>query len=144
MAADPVACKRVVVLVGVDGSQSSLRARAYAVGMARRSGAHLIVIFVRQVGALASLGAGAGMAELNEKELADQLRGECVHIAEQGVDVEFIERAGNPYKALTEISIKRQADAIIVGASQQTGHRLVGSLAVHLVRNATCPVTVVP
>ena len=145
MAAEPASCKRVVMLVGVDGSESSLRARAYAAGLARRSGAQLVVLFVRQIGALASLGTGAAVIEQTEDEIAAELRSDCQIFRElAGIDVEFIERAGNPYRVLMEIAAKRQADAIIVGASQQTGHRLIGSLAVHLVRNATCPVTVVP
>jgi nucleotide-binding universal stress UspA family protein len=35
-------------------------------------------------------------------------------------------------------------DAVVVGASTHAGHRLVGSLALHLVRVARWPVTVVP
>ncbi len=41
--------RRLIMLVGVDGSESSLRARAYAVGLARRSHAYLIMVYVRQL-----------------------------------------------------------------------------------------------
>jgi nucleotide-binding universal stress UspA family protein len=146
VAAVPVPHKRVVMLVGVDGSESSLRARAYAVGLARRSDALLVVIFVRQIGTL-TLGtaAAAAVIEQSEDEIAAELRSDVEAIrAITGIDVEFVERDGNPYRVLMEIAAKRLADAIIVGASQQAGHRFVGSLAVHLVKNATCPVTVVP
>jgi len=37
-----------------------------------------------------------------------------------------------------------RADAIVVGASLKAGHRLLGSLAVRLVRAGKWPVTVVP
>jgi nucleotide-binding universal stress UspA family protein len=37
-----------------------------------------------------------------------------------------------------------RADAIVVGASAKAGHRLIGSLAVRLVRAGKWPVTVVP
>ncbi len=60
------------------------------------------------------------------------------------LDAELIECTGSPFQALNQIAAERRADAIIVGASKQAGHRFVGSLAVHLVRNASCPVTVVP
>ena len=146
MAAVPVPQKRVVMLVGVDGSESSLRARAYAVGLARRSNALLVVIFVRQMGTL-TLGtaAAAAVIEQTEDEISAELRQDVIAIREiTGLDAEFIEREGNPYRVLMEIAGKRLADAIIVGASQQAGHRFVGSLAVHLVKNATCPITVVP
>jgi nucleotide-binding universal stress UspA family protein len=42
------------------------------------------------------------------------------------------------------VAEERKVDAIVVGASTQAGHRLVGSLATRLVRHATWPVTVVP
>ena len=35
-------------------------------------------------------------------------------------------------------------DAVVVGASARAGHRLIGSLAVRLVKAARWPVTVVP
>lgn len=35
-----------LVVVGVDGSRTSLRARAYAAGVARRQGARLVVAYV--------------------------------------------------------------------------------------------------
>jgi nucleotide-binding universal stress UspA family protein len=37
-----------------------------------------------------------------------------------------------------------RADAIVVGASMKAGHKLVGSLAIRLVRAGKWPVTVVP
>ena len=36
-----------VILTGVDGSRTSLRAGAYAAGLARRQGARLVVVYVR-------------------------------------------------------------------------------------------------
>lgn len=140
-------CKRVTMLVGVDGSESSLRARAYAAGLARRSNAYLIMVYVRQIGALSTLSTGAGSAliEAAEDEIATELRRDTEAFQQiSGLDVEFVERSGNPYHVLMTLATKRQADAIVVGASQQAGHRFVGSLAVHLVKNATCPITVVP
>ncbi|CAM5274783.1 universal stress protein A [Streptomyces purpurascens] len=37
-----------------------------------------------------------------------------------------------------------KADAVVVGASEQAGHRIVGSVAVRLVKAGRWPVTVVP
>lgn len=36
------------------------------------------------------------------------------------------------------------ADAVVVGASEQAGHRIIGSVAVRLVKAGRWPVTVVP
>ena len=38
------------VVVGVDGSDPSLRAAAYAVGVCRRQGSRLVVVYVREPG----------------------------------------------------------------------------------------------
>jgi nucleotide-binding universal stress UspA family protein len=37
-----------------------------------------------------------------------------------------------------------RVDAVVIGASTSAGHRIVGSLAGRLVRDAKWPVTVVP
>jgi nucleotide-binding universal stress UspA family protein len=61
-----------------------------------------------------------------------------------GIDAEFVVREGNPYAEILRLADEVRADAVIVGASMKAGHRFVGSLAVHLVRAARWPVTVVP
>jgi len=144
-----VAPKRAVMVVGVDGSESSLRARAYAVGLARRSGAFLIMVYVRQLSSMTTFANASGCAAIEqaEDEVAAELRYEMSLLADDPgppLEAELLECTGSPFHTLTQIAAQRRADAIIVGASKQAGHRFVGSLAVHLVRNAACPVTVVP
>ena len=41
-----------VILVGVDDSVTSLRAGAYAAGLARRQGARLVIVYVEQHSAM--------------------------------------------------------------------------------------------
>jgi nucleotide-binding universal stress UspA family protein len=48
------------------------------------------------------------------------------------------------YVAPVSAGLAVPADAVVVGASAHAGHRLVGSLAVRLVKAARWPVTVVP
>ena len=45
---------------------------------------------------------------------------------------------------LVRIADDERADLVVVGASARAGHRLVGSIAVRLVRAGRWPVTVVP
>src|SRR6202030_2200008 len=56
-----------VILAGIDDSVTSLRAGAYAAGLARRQGARLVCVYVEQLsamsGAAASTGAGAIAAQ---------------------------------------------------------------------------------
>lgn len=134
------------ILVGVDGSDTSLRAGSYAAGLARRQGAQVIVLFVH-------VPAGGGLLNPQLMELqrssqvtvVDELREEVHRNAEAlGLQVTFHERHGNPYLELVRLADELRVDAVVVGASMQSGHRLIGSLATRLVRDARWPVTVVP
>jgi nucleotide-binding universal stress UspA family protein len=135
-----------VLLVGVDGSDTSLRAGAYAAGMARRQQARLVILYVRPFSAVAGIGAGAvtSMQEAYDAVAEDLRRTAEEHGPRLGIDVEFVERDGNPFAEIVRLADEIQADAVIVGASTKAGHRFVGSLAVHLVRASRWPVTVVP
>jgi nucleotide-binding universal stress UspA family protein len=135
-----------VLLVAVDGSDTSLRAGAYAAGMARRQKASLVCLYVRPFSATAGMNAGATLAM---RESHDSVAAELRQTAAEqgtrlGIDIVFVERDGNPFAEIVRLADEIQADAVIVGASTKAGHRFVGSLAVHLVRASRWPVTVVP
>jgi nucleotide-binding universal stress UspA family protein len=142
--------RRIVIVVGVDGSETSIHAGAYAAGMARRMRALLIVVYVHVIGHAAAAAAAAAPAALPligqaQEGMVSELRRQIKESgASADVDLELVERHGNPFRELVSVATERQADAVVVGASMQSGHRLVGSLAVHLVREARWPVTVVP
>lgn len=136
-----------VIVVGVDGSDSSLRAAAYAGGLARRQNALLAVVYVQPV-MTAGAALGAPVAETtNEiaeslisyiREATDRLKGIF------DVRWEFHTFQGDPYNGLVKAADDLKADAVVVGASEQAGHRIVGSVAIRLVKAGRWPVTVVP
>ena len=135
-----------VLLVAIDGSATSLRAQAYAAGLARRQGARLICLYVRPFTAVAGIGAAAvtSMQAAHDeivRELRETIESESARL---GISAQFVERHGSPFTEIVRLADELQADAVIVGASTKAGHRFVGSLAVHLVRVSRWPVTVVP
>jgi len=65
-------------------------------------------------------------------------------VKDRGINGTFVVAHGDPYREINRIADETRADAIVVGASKQAGHRFVGSLAVRLVRAGKWPVTVVP
>jgi nucleotide-binding universal stress UspA family protein len=135
-----------VIVAGVDGSETSLRAGAYAWGLARRSEARLILVHVSAVAAMSTLtpGGAAVMREASD-EVAAELRAEVERAFKmEAVRYEFVTEVGDAYSVLARIADENRADAVVVGASTQAGHRLIGSVAVRLVRAGRWPVTVVP
>jgi nucleotide-binding universal stress UspA family protein len=137
------------ILVGVDDTVTGLRAAAYTAGLARRQRARVIAVYVAPMAgmALASSVGPAVLAAENEAhdEIAKDLAARAETMARDlGISVTFIAAHGDPYHEITRIAGETRADAIVVGASLQAGHRLMGSLAVRLVRAGKWPVTVVP
>ncbi|MEV1328879.1 universal stress protein [Micromonospora costi] len=136
-----------VVLVGVDGTRTSERAGSYAAGLARRQGAALVVVFVNSPNGLTALlpGVDAAAVQRTQDELTAEIRKEIQRGArELGLPITFVCRRGDPYVELRDAADEFQADMVVVGASEQAGHRLVGSVATRLVRTGRWPVVVVP
>lgn len=136
-----------VIVAGLDGSDSSLRAAAYASGLARRQGALLAVVYVQPV-MPAGAAFGVPVAETTG-EIAEGLVAEVRAAAERvrgiwDVRWEFHTVRGDPYTGLVTAADELKADAVVVGASESAGHRFIGSVAVRLVKAGRWPVTVVP
>jgi nucleotide-binding universal stress UspA family protein len=135
-----------MIVVGLDGSRTSWRAAAYAAGLARRQGSRLTIVYVASPNALAAM-TPTGFAVMAEtlEEIGADLRREVEQLAsDRDIDPEFVVVTGDAYAGLCRVAESVHADAVIVGASEHAGHRLIGSLARRLVKSARWPVTVVP
>ena len=135
-----------LLLVGVDDSRTSLRAAAYAIGLARRQHCRLLAVYVIRIPASAGAAPGA-VAEMREtfRQLANQMEQQLLsRTAEMGVAAGLRTVHGDPLAELTSIAEQAHADAVVVVASEHLGHRIVGSLATRLVRAGKWPVIVVP
>lgn len=138
------------ILVGVDGSNSSLRAAAYAVGLARRQHCRLIAVYVREsVPFMLPMADTSGTATATVVEAHDAVEEQLRDAIGQnagplGVDLCLVVRTGEPYAELVNAAEEIRADAVIVGRSTKFVHRVAGSVPVKLIRCRRWPVTVVP
>jgi nucleotide-binding universal stress UspA family protein len=139
------------IVVGVDGTPTSLRALAYAAGLARRQGGRLIAVYVRKplrtpVALSGWVDAGIVAAEADaQKDMEDEVWTQIASdVAAWGCGARVVVRNGSPLAELRKIAVQSGADQIIVGASCGLAHRLFGSLGHRLLRCKPCPVTIVP
>ena len=139
------------IVVGVDGTPTSLRAVAYPAGLARRQGGRLIAVYVRKplrtpVALSGWVDAGIVAAEADaQKDMEDEVWTQIASdVAAWGCGARVVIRNGNPLAELRKIAVQSGADQIIVGASSGLAHRLFGSLGHRLLRCKPCPVTIVP
>ena len=135
-----------LILAAVDGSTTSLRAGAYAVGLARRQRSELVVITVTTTPAMSSLSADAVtvLAE-SARELAADLHEQAkAYLRLLEMEARLVTVHGDPYLEIVRAADDLRADAVVVGSSMKAGHRFVGSLAVRLIKAGKWPVTVVP
>ncbi len=139
------------IVVGVDGTPTSMRALAYAAGLARRQRAELIVVYVRSplrtpVALSGWVDAAIVAAEVQaQHDAEDDIWAQIADDAKAwGTGARIVARNGNPLRELRKVAEESGADTIIVGASAGLRHRLFGSLGHRLLRRRPCPVTIVP
>ncbi|MBH1932930.1 universal stress protein [Streptomyces sp. AV19] len=134
------------VVVGFDGSTSSERALAYAIGMARRSGSGLIIVHVANrlpttVWAGCEPPVFVDVPDHRTEVLGLELA--CAdHLSE--VPWILVERGGDICHELEEVGREYAADAIVVGSTHGIVGRIFGSVAGRLARRAQRPVVVIP
>ena len=149
------------ILVPVDGSKYSEDAAAYAVGIAKMTGAKVIVLHVVHLPVYAyTYSGGEGISPVaiptplplavteEEKKVAVKLvDGVAKIVKDAGVEVEtkIIERHPSVPDAIIEFASGAGVDLIVMGTKGSTGIKrfLLGSVTESVVHHAHCPVLVV-
>ena len=134
------------VVVGFDGSVSSERALAYAVGMARRSRVGLVIVHVANR-LPATVWAGCEPPVfVDVPDHRTEVLGLELACSDFLGDVPWVlvERGGDICHELEEVAREYAADAIVVGGTHGFLGRLFGSVAGRLARRANRPVVVIP
>ena len=138
-----------MILVGVDDSVTAARAAWYAAGLARRQHARVVAVYVEPIGSVTLVGPVDATVIAAEYAARDEIAKELAERADEigrefGISVKFVIARGDAFREIARVAEETRADAIVVGASLKAGHRLLGSIAVRLVRAGKWPVTVVP
>jgi nucleotide-binding universal stress UspA family protein len=134
------------LVVGVDGSDTSWRAAAYAVGIVRRQGGNSRIVFVY-------VAPGPGLKALTPQVVPAAVEASALTLADiterlkgslDDIDWEVRSSTGSAFAELKRIATELRADTVVVGASSGMAHRVAGSLAARLVKTRRWPVIVVP
>ncbi|MCD0483342.1 universal stress protein [Streptacidiphilus sp. ASG 303] len=134
------------VVVGFDGSLSSERALAYAVGMARRSGCGLVIVHVANR-LPATVWAGCEPPVfVDVPDHRTEVLGLELACSDYLADVPWVlvERGGDICHELEEVGREYAADAIVVGSTHGLVGKIFGSVSGRLARRANRPVVVIP
>jgi nucleotide-binding universal stress UspA family protein len=133
------------VLVGVDGSATSVRALQWAMRYAERTGAKLDAVHAWQIpttyGTPVEVLPGENFAATAQRVLNETVDRELG--GRDDLEVGRIAEMGYPPKLLVEQS--KSADLLVVGSRGRGGFKgtLLGSVSLHCVTHAACPVVVV-
>ncbi|MFD5200447.1 universal stress protein [Streptomyces sp. NPDC058375] len=135
------------IVVGVDGSDSSIKALHWAVRQAELTGATVEAVNSWEYPATSWASMMPGLPEdFDPQALATVSLTEALEEAlgtEGAAAVSKVVVIGNPAQALLDRA--EGADLLVVGARGHTGIKatLLGSVSLHVTQHAPCPVTVV-
>lgn len=126
------------VVVGFDGSTSSERALAYAIGMARRSGSGLIIVHVANRLPTTVWAGCEPPVFVDVPDHRTEVLGLELACADYLSEVPWVlvERGGDICHELEEVGREYSADAIVVGSTHGIVGRIFGSVAGRLARRA--------
>ncbi|MBO3731546.1 universal stress protein [Glycomyces niveus] len=136
-----------VVIVGVDGSPSSRRALRWAVEQAGATGKRVVAVQAWQVPAAFGTGAmvmpGVDWGEEARTALESTIASAVGKDSRARIEQRVVE--GHPASALLAQIEDASADLLVVGSRGHGGFvgTLLGSVSLHVVAHARCPVVVV-
>jgi nucleotide-binding universal stress UspA family protein len=132
------------IVVGIDGSETSYRAFAMAVGLARREQGCIHACFVAHLPAAAAGGLFAPLPPVSDLYNDDQLEHFVDdELARAGVGGDFTRRVGEIPNELEGLTATCSADLVVVGRSTHPYLHL-GGVPRRLLAKGRYPVLVVP
>jgi glycine betaine transporter len=137
------------ILVPIDFSEHSAKALAYAVDLATRFDAHILVLHVWEPPR--TMGLEFGIYPIEQGSVLQILEEETTRRAQQfvaeqakpeGLRLDTLAVQGVPYDVIVDIAESRHIDLIVMGTHGRSGlsRFFLGSVAEKVVRHAHCPV----
>ena len=143
---------RQTIVVGLDGTDESQRALAYAIGVARRSGGRIVCAFASDPSS-AALGLGPQLGCIAYELIDQAAQATGVEIASlvaaasaaaPDVTFEMHRLRGEPAETLARFADEVMADQVIIGAPRHPKGHLFSSVSRGLHRRPHWPITIVP
>jgi nucleotide-binding universal stress UspA family protein len=137
------------ILVGTDFSDTSRAALDWALDLAKKLGARVVIGHVYDLPLIglpdASIMVDAETASRLSNDAQKALDNEVARVAKQGTVVEGLLRQGDARDALPELAGACKAGLLVVGSHGRRGLRraVLGSVAESIVRTSPVPVVVV-
>jgi universal stress protein A len=136
------------ILVPIDFSPCSLKAVGHGLGLAKISGAELILVHVVEPSNPGSMFETSQAKRLRNLAL-NNAKHELAAIAREQikphVSVRYLVRAGKPFEVIADLAARTASDMIVLGTHGHTGFPtvLLGSTAERVARRAPCPVLMI-
>ena len=135
-------------MIPVDGSDYSVRAAEYGIGVAKLLGAEITFVYVIDTVVLEQI------SKVPERETAERdLKGDgerYLHYvvdvaAREGIKASSLLAKGRPYEQIIHLAKGLKAELIVMGTFGRRGVEriLIGSVAERVIEYSTCPVLVV-
>lgn len=138
------------ILVGVDGSKSSIDACHFAMGLAEQTRAKLTFLFVIETPQVIPVGPLSGYVTTSAARSEDDVkRAEAIveQLAKERPELQVSTRVdlGQPAEVVCEVAKSIGSDLVVVGARGHNAAQrfLLGSISDRVVHHAPCPVLVV-
>jgi nucleotide-binding universal stress UspA family protein len=131
-----------IILVGVDGSETAMRAAQTAKGLAASLGAGLHVVTAFDSDRTEVFGSGSDQFILTDADLAERVAKDVARsLNAADVTVTYSAARGKPAEALIAEAERLDARMIVVGNRRMRGlGRVLGSVANSVAHNAPCDV----
>ena len=136
------------ILVPTDGSDYSVRAAEYGIGIAKMLSAQILVVYVIDDVVIDQISKTTerDSAERELKEAGQRYVNYVLGLAEkEGVKCSSLLTKGRPYEQIVRLAKELNIDLIVMGTYGRRGTErvLIGSVAERVIEYAPCPVLVI-